>query len=56
MGKSTTGEFGFYVPTYIANLPRQNTWNYSWCIFWAQQMTQGLFVHDERAHELDEEL
>jgi protein-ribulosamine 3-kinase len=55
MGKSPTGQFGFHVPTHLANVPVDNTWNSSWCVFWAQQM-KSLFVHDERVHELDEEL
>lgn len=55
MGESPTGQFGFHVPTHLANVPVDNTWNSSWYVFWKQQM-KSLFVHDEQLHELDEEL
>ncbi|KAL3480157.1 hypothetical protein BJX99DRAFT_220834 [Aspergillus californicus] len=51
-----TGQlFGFHVPTHLANMPVNNTWNSSWCACWAQQM-KGIFEQDARVHELDEEL
>jgi hypothetical protein len=55
MGKSPTGEFGFHVPTHLANVPVNNTWNSSWETFWAQQM-KSLLDQDERINGLDEEL
>lgn len=55
MGKSPTGQFGFHVPTHLANVPVNNTWNSSWAVFWAQQM-KGLFYEEAQVHEPDEEL
>lgn len=50
MGNSPTGQFGFQVPTHLANVAINNTWNPSWEAFWAQQM-KSLFQHEENIHE-----
>lgn len=55
MGKSPTGQFGFQVPTHLANVPVDNTWNSTWEAFWVQQM-KSLFDQDEQVHGSDEEL
>ncbi|KZL79516.1 hypothetical protein CI238_05842, partial [Colletotrichum incanum] len=55
MGKSPTQQFGFHVPTHLANVPVDNTWNPSWEAFWKQQM-KSLFDQDERIHGPDEQL
>lgn len=52
MGKSPTGEFGFHVPTHLANVRVNNEWNSSWAAFWAQQM-KSLFDQDERVNGPD---
>ncbi|KAF6808025.1 hypothetical protein CSOJ01_07793 [Colletotrichum sojae] len=49
MGKSPMGQFGFRVPTHLANVPIDNTWNTSWESFWRQQM-KSLFDQDDRIH------
>lgn len=55
MGKSPTGQFGFHVPTHLANVPVNNTWSSSWQQLWSQQM-KSLFDQDERIHEQNDEL
>ncbi|KAK0705999.1 hypothetical protein B0T26DRAFT_725183 [Lasiosphaeria miniovina] len=56
MGKSPVpNHFGFGVPTFLADVPVDNTWNASWEAFWAQQM-RGLFEREERLNGPDEEL
>ncbi|KAF6821888.1 hypothetical protein CPLU01_12336 [Colletotrichum plurivorum] len=55
MGRSPTGQFGFQVPTHLANVPIDNTWNPSWESFWRQQM-KSLFDQDDCVHGTDEEL
>jgi protein-ribulosamine 3-kinase len=46
MGKSPTGQFGFHVPTHLANVPVNNAWQSSWKDFWAQQM-KSLFDREK---------
>ncbi|CAI4213379.1 unnamed protein product [Parascedosporium putredinis] len=55
MGKSPNGQFGFHVPTHLANVPVDNTWKSSWQALWAQQM-KSLFAQDEKIHGPDGEL
>ncbi|KAK4186216.1 Fructosamine kinase-domain-containing protein [Podospora australis] len=55
MGHSPTGQFGFHVPTHLANVPVDNTWNSSWAAFWAQQM-KSLFDREEMVRGPHEEL
>ncbi len=33
MGKSQIGKYGFQVPTHLANIPNDNTWQDSWRFF-----------------------
>ncbi|KAK7430727.1 hypothetical protein QQZ08_002771 [Neonectria magnoliae] len=54
MGKSPTGQFGFYVTTHLANVPVNNTWQSTWEAFWKQQM-ESLFDREKQLHEPDEE-
>ncbi|KAK3296670.1 Fructosamine kinase-domain-containing protein [Chaetomium fimeti] len=54
-GKSPTGQFGFHVTTYLANVPVKNSWNPSWEAFWAQQM-KSLFDQEESVNGRDETL
>ncbi|KAJ5622909.1 hypothetical protein N7490_011514 [Penicillium lividum] len=55
MGKSPTKQFGLHVPTHLANIPINNTWNSSWSVFWAQQM-RSMFAMEKRVYPPDEEL
>ncbi|KAJ5920758.1 hypothetical protein N7466_009084 [Penicillium verhagenii] len=55
MGKSPTKQFGFHVPTHLANIPINNTWNSSWSAFWAQQM-KSMFEIEEHVYGPDHEL
>jgi fructosamine-3-kinase len=55
IGKSPTGQFGFHVPTHLANVPVDNTWNASWEKFWVQQM-RSLFDQEDRINGAEVEL
>lgn len=53
MGKKE--RYGFDIPTYLANIPNDNTWQDSWEAWFAQAMRQ-MFRIEETAHGVDEEL
>ena len=53
MGKDD--RYGFSVPTHLANIPNDNSWQSSWEIFFAQMMVRMFEVEGE-AHDRDEEL
>ena len=51
MGKEQ--RYGFDVPTHLANIPNDNTWQHSWESFFAQLMVR-MFQIEEKAHPEDE--
>ena len=53
MGKSK--QYGFEVPTHLANIPNDNTWQDSWEVWFAQAMRKMLQVEEE-SHGKDDEL
>lgn len=53
MGKNE--RFGFDVPTYLACVPNDNTWQTSWEVWFSQAMKQ-MFRIEEMAHGKDDEL
>lgn len=56
--KDTMGKkerYGFDIPTYLANIPNENTWQDSWEVWFAQAMRQMIRI-EEMAHGEDEEL
>ena len=53
MGKKK--RYGFDVPTYLGNIPNDNTWQDSWEVWFAQAMRQMLRI-EEMAHGEDAEL
>ena len=53
MGKKE--RYGFDLPTYLGNLPNDNTWQDSWETWFAQAMRQ-MFQIEEMAHGKDDEL
>lgn len=53
LGKSS--RYGFQVPTFLANLPNDNTWQDSWEVWFAQAMKQ-MFAIEELSHGKDDEL
>jgi protein-ribulosamine 3-kinase len=55
MGKSPNGQYGFHVPTHLANIPNDNTWQGSWEAWFTQAMRQ-MFNIEEKAHGKDEHL
>jgi len=54
-GKSPNGQYGFHVPTHLANIPNNNTWQSSWEVWFTQAMGQ-MFEIEEKSHGKDEEL
>lgn len=52
MGKSPHGKYGFHVPTHLANIPNDNSWQTTWEEFFAQLM-QAMFEHEEKTHGRD---
>lgn len=48
-------EYGFDIPTHLANIPNNNTWQSSWQVWFAQAMRK-MFVLEEEAHGRDVEL
>ncbi|KAH8597393.1 Fructosamine kinase-domain-containing protein [Bisporella sp. PMI_857] len=55
MGKSPTGKFGFAVPTHLANIPNNNTWQDTW-EKWFTQAMQSMYEFEKKTHGVDEEL
>jgi len=55
MGKSPNGQYGFHVPTHLANIPNDNTWQTSWEVWFAQAMRR-MFEVEEKLHGRDESL
>ena len=53
MGRSK--QYGFDVPTHLANIPNDNTWQDSWEVWFAQAMRKMLHIEEE-AHGKDDEL
>lgn len=53
LGKSS--QYGFHVPTHLANLPNDNTWQDKWEVWFTQAMRQ-MFVLEEASHGQDDEL
>ena len=45
--------YGFHVPTYLANIPNENSWQSSWETFFTQLMIRT-FEIEEEAHDRDE--
>ncbi|KAL4746266.1 hypothetical protein BDW72DRAFT_185231 [Aspergillus terricola var. indicus] len=54
-GHSPNGQYGFHVPTHLANIPNDNTWQASWEAWFTQAMKQ-MFYFEEKAHGKDEKL
>lgn len=52
MGKKE--QFGFGLPTHLANIPNDNTWQSSWEVFFSQAMKQ-MFRIEKTAHDEDVE-
>ena len=48
-------KYGFDLPTHLANIPNDNTWQDSWEVWFAQAMKQ-MFRIEEMAHGKDDEL
>ncbi|KAF2113619.1 Fructosamine kinase-domain-containing protein [Lophiotrema nucula] len=55
MGKSPTGKFGFAVPTHLANIPNDNTWQDTWEKFFTQAMC-SMYEFEKSMQGVDEEL
>jgi len=55
MGKSPNGKYGFAVPTHLANIPNDNTWQSSWEIWYTKAM-EKMFEFENATHGADEEL
>jgi len=55
MGNSPGGKYGFQVPTHLANIPNDNTWQTSWEAWFSQAMRK-MFAVEEQAHGKDERL
>ena len=54
MGKSPRGQFGFHVPTHLANVPNDNGWEDSWEV-WYTKATKVMFEFEELSHGTDDE-
>ncbi|KAG8161739.1 hypothetical protein KVR01_008726 [Diaporthe batatas] len=55
MGESPDGKYGFHVPTHLANLPNDNSWQTTWEAFFTQLMRK-MFELEELSHGKDERL
>jgi len=55
MGKSPTGKFGFAVPTHLANIPNDNTWQDTWEKFFTQAM-QYMYEFEKTTQGVDKEM
>lgn len=55
MGKSPYGKYGFHVPTHLANLPNDNTWQDTWEVFFTQ-LLKKMFELEESSHGKDDRL
>ena len=55
MGNSPEGKYGFHVPTHLANIPNDNTWQTSWEVWFTQAMRK-MFEFEEEAHGTEEKL
>lgn len=53
MGKNS--KYGFHVPTHLANIPNDNSWQISWEAWFTQAMEQ-MFEIEENSHGKDDEL
>ena len=53
LGKNS--QYGFHVPTHLANLPNDNTWQDTWTVWFTQAMKQ-MFALEEASHGQDDEL
>lgn len=54
VGKSPTGKFGFQIPTYMAAVPIENSWNDSWETLWTGQL-RAMIRYEESLHGKTEE-
>ena len=54
MGKSPNGRFGFNVPTHLANIAIDNSWQDSWETWYTSAMEQ-MFELEEKSHGKNEE-
>lgn len=54
MGNSPTGNFGFDVPTHLANIPSDNGWEETWEKFFTKAMNRMLEL-EELSHGKDDE-
>ncbi|EFQ88872.1 hypothetical protein PTT_15060 [Pyrenophora teres f. teres 0-1] len=55
MGKSPNGRYGFGVPTHLANVPNNNTWQDSWEAWYTGAM-EAMYNFEKSTHGVDEEL
>jgi protein-ribulosamine 3-kinase len=55
IGKSPTRKFGFSVPTHLANIPNDNTWQDTWEEFFTQLM-RSMYESKKKTQGVDEEL
>ncbi len=55
MGKAPGGRFGFHVPTHLANIPVENSWQDSWETWYTSAM-KHMFDLEAMSHEQYEEL
>jgi fructosamine-3-kinase len=55
MGKSLSGKFGFGVPTHLANIPNDNTWQDTWERFFTQLM-RSMYKFEKLTQGVDEEM
>ena len=55
MGKSPTGNFGFDVPTHLANIPIDNDWEETWEKFFTKAMKRMLELEELSYGRADEE-
>lgn len=58
MGESPTGKFGFAVPTHLANIPNDNTWQDRWEKWFTQAMQamQAMYAYEKQTQGIDKEL
>lgn len=55
MGKSPTGKFGFAVPTHLAIIPNNNTWQDTW-EKWFLQAMKSMYEFEKQAQGVDGEM
>ncbi|KAI4705142.1 hypothetical protein J4E81_000021 [Alternaria sp. BMP 2799] len=55
MGKSPLGKYGFHIPTHLAHVPNDNTWEDSWEV-WYNRAMQTMYDLEKSKYGVDEEL